>query len=55
VKNRACVDVCPVGAICSEVHLTDGSAKTAEFNATDHRKGHDHTFLVQHSRDPYAD
>jgi hypothetical protein len=53
VKERACVDVCPVGAICSAAPLPDGSATTA--HATDHRKRHDHTFLVQHSRNLFAD
>jgi NAD-dependent dihydropyrimidine dehydrogenase PreA subunit len=39
VKDRACVDVCPVQCIYED----------------DPNKGHDHTFFVQHSRDVFAD
>ena len=55
VKDRACVDVCPVGAIYSEEHVPDGSATTAKYNAEDQNKGHDHTYFIQHSREVFAD
>jgi len=48
-------DVCPVGAIYSEDHLPDGSARSAKYNTADPNKGHDHTFFMQHSRDVFAD
>jgi Fe-S-cluster-containing hydrogenase component 2 len=47
-------DVCPVGAIYSEEHVPDGSAK-ARYNPDDPNKGHDHTFFIQHSRDVFGD
>jgi len=47
-------DVCPVGAIYSEEHVPDGSAK-ARYNSDDPNKGHDHTFFIQHSRDVFGD
>jgi Fe-S-cluster-containing hydrogenase component 2 len=47
-------DVCPVGAIYSEEHVPDGSAR-AGYNSNDPNKGHDHTFFVQLSRDVFAD
>ena len=47
-------DVCPVGAIYSEEHVPDGSAK-ARYNSNDPNKGHDHTFFIQLSRDGFAD
>ena len=53
VKDRACVDVCPVGAIYSEEHVPDGTA-SIKYNSTD-PKGHDHRFFIQHSRDVFAD
>ncbi len=46
-------DVCPVGAIYSEEHVPDGSAR-AKYNSSDPTKGHDHTFFIQHSRDVFA-
>ena len=46
-------DVCPVGAIYSEEHVPDGSART-NYNATDPNKGHDHTFFVSHTRNVFA-
>ena len=55
VKDRACVDVCPVGAIYSDEHLPDGSPTSAKYNANDPNKGHDHTFFFQHSYDVFAD
>ncbi len=45
-------DVCPVGAIYSEEHVPDGSAR-AKYNSSDPTKGHDHTFFIQHSRDVF--
>ena len=47
-------DVCPVGAIYSEEHVPDGSAR-ARYNATDPNKGHDHTFFIEHSRSVFVD
>jgi NAD-dependent dihydropyrimidine dehydrogenase PreA subunit len=47
VKDRACVDVCPV-------HVPDGSPKHA-YNAADATKGHDHTFFIQHNGAVFAD
>lgn len=47
-------DVCPVGAIYSEEHVPDGSAKHA-YNSTDANKGHDHTFFIQHNGAVFAD
>ena len=47
-------DVCPVGAIYSEEHIPDGSAKHS-YNSADANKGHDHTFFIQLSRDVFAD
>ena len=55
MKDRACVDICPVGAVYSEEHPPDGSPTTAKYNSTDSNKGHDQTFFVQHSRDVLAD
>jgi hypothetical protein len=54
VKDRACADVCLVGAIYSDEKLPDGSATSAKYNAADPNKGHDHTCFVQHSRDVFA-
>ena len=47
-------DVCPVGAICADEHVPDGSSPKA-YNREDPNKGHDHTFFIQHSRDVFAD
>jgi Fe-S-cluster-containing hydrogenase component 2 len=47
-------DVCPVGAIYSEEHVPDGSAKHA-YNPADANKGHDHTFFIQHNGAVFAD
>ena len=47
-------DVCPVGAIYSEEHVPDGSART-KYNSEDPNKGHDHSFFVEHSRTVFAD
>ena len=47
-------DVCPVGAIYSDEHVPDGSAKQA-YNSADANKGHDHTFFIEHSRAVFAD
>ena len=47
-------DVCPVGAIYSEEHVPDGSAKHA-YNSADANKGHDHTFFIQHNGAVFAD
>jgi Fe-S-cluster-containing hydrogenase component 2 len=47
-------DVCPVGAIYSEEHVPDGTAKKA-YNSADPNKDHDHTFFIQHSRAVFAD
>jgi NAD-dependent dihydropyrimidine dehydrogenase PreA subunit len=47
-------DVCPVGAIYSDEHVPDGSARSAKYNSADPHKGHDHTFFVQLSRDVFA-
>ena len=47
-------DVCPVGAIYSEEHVPDGSAKHA-YNSSDANKGHDHTFFIQHNGAVFAD
>ena len=46
-------DVCPVGAIYPEEQVPDGAAKT-RYNSSDPNKGHDHTFVIQHSRDVFA-
>ena len=48
-------DVCPVGAIYSEEHVPDGSAAGPKYNAEDQKKGHDHTYFIQHSREVFAD
>ena len=53
-KDRACVDVCPVGAIYSDERVPDGTPRVS-YNANDASKGHDHTFFVQLSRDVFAD
>ena len=47
-------DVCPVGAIYPEEHVPDGSSNT-KYNASDHHKGHDHTFFIEHSRNVFRD
>jgi NAD-dependent dihydropyrimidine dehydrogenase PreA subunit len=47
-------DVCPVGAIYPDDRIPDGSS-TAQYNADDPNKGHDHSFFVQLSRDVFAD
>jgi NAD-dependent dihydropyrimidine dehydrogenase PreA subunit len=47
-------DVCPVGAIYSEEHVPDGSAKST-YNSADANKGHDHTFFIQHNGAVFAD
>ena len=47
-------DVCPVGAIYSDEHVPDGSAKYA-YNSADANKGHDHTFFIQHNGAVFAD
>ena len=47
-------DVCPVGAIHSEGVVPEGSSKT-KYNAEDQNKGHDHTFVIQLSRDVSGD
>jgi ferredoxin len=47
-------DVCPVGAIYSEEHVPDGSARS-HYNGKDPNTGHDHTFFIQLSRDVFAD
>jgi Fe-S-cluster-containing hydrogenase component 2 len=47
-------DVCPVGAIYSEEHVPDGTAKS-HYNSKDENKGHDHTFFIQLSKDVFAD
>jgi Formate hydrogenlyase subunit 6/NADH:ubiquinone oxidoreductase 23 kD subunit (chain I) len=47
-------DVCPVGAIYPEQNVPDGGPN-ARYNAADEKKGHDHTFFIQHSRDVFAD
>lgn len=47
-------DVCPVGAIYPEQNVPDGGPN-ARYNTADEKKGHDHTFFIQHSRDVFAD
>ncbi len=47
-------DVCPVGAIYSEEHVPDGSARHA-YNSADANRGHDHTFFIRHNGDVFAD
>lgn len=54
VKDRTCVDVCPVGAIYSEDDVPDGTAN-ARYNSSDPNKGHDHTFFIEHSKNVFAD
>ena len=46
VKDRACVDVCPVQCI----YEFDPSSGLLRSNF-----GHDHRFFLQHSRDVFAD
>ena len=53
VKDRACVDVCPVGAIYSDDDVPDSTSRT-HYNTDDPNKGYDHTFFVQLSRDVFA-
>ena len=48
-------DVCPVGAIYPDDRIPDGSSTGPKYNAADPRKGDDHRFFVQHSRDVFAD
>jgi Fe-S-cluster-containing hydrogenase component 2 len=48
-------DICPVGAIYSEEHVPDGTATSAKYNASDQKKGHDHSYFVQLSREVFAD
>src|SRR4051794_20249112 len=45
-------DVCPVGAIYSEEHVPDGTAR-AKYNSADPNKGHDHSFFVQLTQDVF--
>jgi Fe-S-cluster-containing hydrogenase component 2 len=47
-------DVCPVGAIYSEEHVPDGSARS-HYNSSDPTKGHDHTFFIELNRAVFAD
>jgi ferredoxin len=47
-------DVCPVGAIYSEERVPDGSG-SAQYNANDPHKGHDHSFFIGHTRAVFAD
>jgi hypothetical protein len=46
--------VCPVGAIYSEEQVPDG-VKVMSYNSAGPNKGHDHTFLIQHTRNVFAD
>jgi NAD-dependent dihydropyrimidine dehydrogenase PreA subunit len=53
VKDRACVDVCPVQCIY-EFDSENRSSKT-KYNSEDQNKRHDHTFFIQLSRDVFGD
>lgn len=47
-------DVCPVGAIYPEERVPDGTP-SAQYNAADQTKGHDHSFFVELDRGVFAD
>ena len=47
-------DVCPVGAIYAEEHVPDGTG-SAQYNSADTKKGNDHSFFTQLTRDVFAD
>jgi NAD-dependent dihydropyrimidine dehydrogenase PreA subunit len=60
VKDRACVDVCPVQCIYeynpapSPLFSQEVAGSGVIENPSDPNKGHNHTFFIQHSRDVFA-
>jgi NAD-dependent dihydropyrimidine dehydrogenase PreA subunit len=46
-------DVCPVGAIYPEERVPDGTTHSG-YNASDEKKGHDHRFFIELSRNVFA-
>ena len=59
VKDRACVDVCPVQCIyeydsTKNVLISEEVAGSGTIENS-HTPNSDHTFFIQHSRDVFAD